>query len=283
MSLISDPANFINDRGLSYGHGVFETLLLSDSKLPLQHFHIKRLIAGALAIGIPVDEAQLNHFLETILEEAFENKVFSGVVKILITAGESDCGYRTPLAISPKFFYKVTSVTNLKRSTKKAGVNLTICNHRLSKNRKLAGIKHLNRLDQVIGSNELNGTDFYDGIMLDEDGHIIETTCANIFIKSKTIGWITPELSSSGVAGVLREILIEDIFNRIKTNVSVRAIKLESLTKSDEIFICNSIRGIIPIVEIENLGKTIFRSSSIGINTQDIEKNLGETYPCFLK
>ena len=82
---------------------------------------------------------------------------------------------------------------------------------------------------------------------------------------------------------MLREILIEDIFNRIKTNVSVRAIKLESLTKSDEIFICNSIRGIIPIVEIKNLGKTIFRSSSIGINTQDIEKNLGETYPCFLK
>ena len=73
------------------------------------------------------------------------------------------------------------------------------------------------------------------------------------------------------------------IFNRIKTNVSVRAIKLESLTKSDEIFICNSIRGIIPIVEIENLGKTIFRSSSIGINTQDIERKLGETYPCFLK
>ena len=149
--------------------------------------------------------------------------------------------------------------------------------------RQLAGIKHLNRLDQVIGSNELNGTDFYDGIMLDEDGHIIETTCANIFLKSKTIGWITPELSSSGVAGVLREILIDDVFNRAKTNVSVKMIKLELLAESDEIFICNSVRGIIPIVEIKNFGKTIFRSSSIGINTQDIERKLGKTYPCFLK
>ena len=277
-----NPADFISDRGLAYGHGVFETLLLSNSELPLQQYHVKRLIAGALALGISVAEDEINHFIETILGEAFQNKVSSGVVKILVTAGQSDSGYRAPKAIYPNFFYKITPQNYLAQKARKEGAKLMICDHRLCKNSKLAGLKHLNRLDQVIGSNELNGTAFYDGIMLDEDGYIIETTCANIFLNHKSMGWITPELESSGVAGVLREILIDDVFNRAKTNVSVKMIKLELLAESDEIFICNSVRGIIPILEIRNFGESIFSSSSIGINTQNIERKLGAAYPCFL-
>ena len=110
----------------------------------------------------------------------------------------------------------------------------------------LAGIKHLNRLDQVLAAAELKqqGVPYTDGVMFGHDSNLIETTCANIFIKTPEMGWLTPQLDQSGVRGVMRGLLLERLFNQSGLNVKECRINPQQLASASEIFICSSIRGL---------------------------------------
>jgi 4-amino-4-deoxychorismate lyase len=140
----------------------------------------------------------------------------------------------------------------------------------------LAGIKHLNRLDQVLASRELlqapmidssrqpGGYD--DGIMLDVEDHVIETTCANIFLRIG-VQWITPDLSLTGVAGVARALIIHE-FEQSKELLEIRPIHWSEFCLAEEVFICNAVRGIWPVVRIED------KVLPIGQLTRYLQKNL---------
>jgi len=131
------------------------------------------------------------------------------------------------------------------------GVAVFMCRQRLSRQKTLAGIKHLNRLEQVLAAKEWPNDDFFEGIMRDVDGYVIEGTRTNLFFSEKG-KLCTPALTYADVNGVLRELLIEKMPAEI---IIEDKITLERLLQADELFLCNSVIGVWPIKELVNADK----------------------------
>ena len=267
-----EPADsiLVSDRGLSYGHGLFETIKISNKIAPLLRYHLERLTEGARAIGIACNEALLKKYFYQLLEMIPED----GVVKIIVTAGSGKRGYFYNKPNSTCYilqWYPIDTNFSLPRAQ---GVSLKCCQHRLPISPLLSGIKHLNRLDQVVARAEWED-EFYDGLMLNQDDYVVECVSSNIFIfKSGT--WITPEITECGVAGVMRRYLMDDLFP--STGYIVKEVKLamNDLLSADEVFICNSIAGILPVLSVDS-----HCSWPRGNYTQKIQKELHKVFPCY--
>ena len=272
------PSNFVdgkpqaslslNDRGLNYGHGLFETMRLSAGQLPLWHYHCQRLGIGADRLGIALDLPRL----ETYLQQACDAFPADGMFKLLLTAGLGPRGYRQQSQASSY----VLQYFPLPPAAKPAAVRLQRCQYALPHNAQLAGIKHLNRLDQVLAAAELK--DGFDGLLLDVEGNVIEALSSNIFLFDGQ-NWLTPELNLCGVAGVMRRLLCEEIIPGLGQQVIVKPVALSSLVNAPEVFVCNSVRGIQPVRELEGLARWSLEPS--GSETAKVIAQLTQTYPCF--
>ena len=122
---------------------------------------------------------------------------------------------------------------------------------------------------------------FFDGIMLDHHDRIIETTSSNIFLKSRKSEWLTPEISDCGISGVMREVLINEIFPKLEVDITECTISMDTLYDSKEIFICNSVRGIVKINEVISDKGIIFECKSMSKDVADLKNMLSKTYSCF--
>lgn len=264
------PQDFLSlqDRGLNYGHGLFETIRLSAGQLPLWRYHRQRLDIGANKLSIAVDSIRL----ETYLQQALEAFPDDGMVKLLLTAGLGPRGYRhqTPSSSYALQYFPLPRVTELK------AVRLQRCQYALPHNAQLAGIKHLNRLDQVLAAAEL--ADGFDGLLLDVEGYIVEALSSNIFLFDGST-WLTPELDLCGVAGVMRRLLCEEIIPGLGQQVAIGPIEMDSLINAQEVFLCNAVRGIQPVSELTELANWSFESS--GVETAKVIAQLVQSYPCF--
>lgn len=258
----------LNDRGLNYGHGLFETVRLSSGELPLWRYHRQRLIRGADKLGIALESSRL----ETYLQQALEAFPSDGMLKLLLTAGLGPRGYRQQRRSSSYAlqYFPLPSVV------KAGGLRLQRCNYTLAHNAQLAGIKHLNRLDQVLAADELK--EGYDGLLLDVDDNVIEALSSNIFLFDGQ-SWLTPALDSCGVAGVMRRLLYEEIMPNLGLRVIVKPVSLASLLNASEVFVCNAVRGIQPVCELAGLARWSFQPS--GAETARVMAQLTKTYPCF--
>ena len=203
----------VHDRGLLYGDGCFETIRLSQSIPVLLDLHLNRLQASLLQLGIAIDTS----LLHTELQQLIDCNPADGILKIIITRGIGGRGYRpytnTTNATESTSTTKNTSTRILQYFPYPAdypdnvvkGVAVTVCEHRLSISTSFGGMKHLNRLDQVIASQELSEP-FAEGLCLDQFKHVIEGTRSNLLavIKDKLI---TPDLTHAGVRGVMLQYL----------------------------------------------------------------------------
>jgi len=130
------------------------------------------------------------------------------------------------------------------------GIRLRVCSTRLGRNPQLAGIKHLNRLEQVLARQEWDDPNIPEGLMLDEENHVIEGTQSNLFVlKGRRL--ITPDLSSCGVAGVVRDLVLE-VAAELKLTTQVARVTLGELQRAEVLFITNSLLGVCPVAALEN-------------------------------
>ena len=266
----------IMDRGASYGHGLFETMLFNNGTVPLWQHHSDRLLADAAVLGIDVSYQLLADNLAALTALLDKQSIENGVIKITLTAGSGGRGYASPDTLSPLVICQFSPLPENLSLVRQQGVELRQCDYRLPANPPLAGIKHLNRLDQVLARREW-GNEYYDGLMYDLDNQLIETTSANIFVKTAD-GWVTPLLDRAGVRGVMRGLLLDQLFPRAGLSVSEARIGQQQLASAGEIFICNSIRGVIPVTKIDQLGEW-----SIGADTRQLQSALAKFcsgYPC---
>lgn len=236
-----DPASTISisDRGLAYGDGVFETIRVNETPvLFLQH--MSRLMRGLAALDIPFDRAIFEDEVSRYLEYRRQ-----GVLKVIVTRGAGGRGYASLpnleanriLSWHPLPEYPPTYFSN--------GVSVHACQTTLGQNPSLAGIKHLNRLEQVLARNEWGQESYQEGIVCDFQGNVIEAVFSNLwFVKNGCL--MTPRLDMSGVAGVMREWLLEELPKR---GVTVKEVTLPSsdLLSMDEVFLSNSVFGIWPV------------------------------------
>ena len=253
-----------HDRGLHYGDGLFETITVENMQLLCWDEHLKRLERGCIKLNIAVPDKNLlkNEVSELINTES------QGVIKIIISRGQGGRGYKILENIAPTRIISLYPWSYQYDQNSSSGVKTRICKYRYAKNPLLAGIKHLNRLEQILARSEWNDDSIAEGIVMDSENYIIEGTMSNIFcIIGKTL--YTPDLSECGIEGIVRGKIIE-LASNLKFNVEIKKIPLGFLMNAEEIFMCNSIIGVWPVNIID---ETKFSKHK---KTQNIIKTLQE-------
>lgn len=233
------------DRGLQYGDGLFETIAVVGAHPCLWERHYQRLQAGGRRLGISIPEPAT--LFKEIQHEIGSND--KGVIKIVVTRGEGTRGYRPDPNAPITRMVHFSLWPDYPADAHISGVNVRICTTRLGSNRTLAGIKHLNRLEQVVARREWDGGRISEGLMLDADDHVIEGTMSNLFMLKDGIMY-TPDLAACGIEGVMRG-LVQDVAKELGIDVNIRQIELPEMLHADSLFLTNSLIGIWPIREIE--------------------------------
>ena len=235
----------VTDRGLAYGDGVFETILVHQGRPVLLAGHLKRLKFGLHKLSISLEESLLTSEIKKIISD-FESAC--GVLKIIITRGAGGRGYRSNSAQSNRI---LSLQPYVQPAPDMAGIKAFVCRQRLAEQATLAGLKHLNRLEQVLASLEWPDDTYQEGLMLSTASQVIEGTRSNLFVRIDG-RWVTPDLTLCGVNGVLRAHLLECWPGRVE----VAALPMADLLNAQEGFFCNSLAGIMPIASITE-GNTV--------------------------
>ena len=258
----------VQDRGLAYGHGVFETMRLYGGELPLLSRHRRRLARGLAALSIAVDDDAVDNTLNTLLAASPGD----GVIKLTVTAGIGGRGYRAPDDPHPVVIAQWLPLPPIPA----APATLQTCAYRLPINPRLAGLKHLNRLDQVLAARELPPG--VHGLMLDAEGHVVEGLSHNLFIHDG-VGWRTPPLDRCGVAGVMRALLLEEVMPGGGIQAREAPLLPVDIATARAIFLCNSLAGILPVAVVD--GRPVGAGRNDEVLREVVEK-LTEKYPCFV-
>ena len=230
-----DPA----DRGLAYGDGLFETMRVAAGQLPWWQAHLARLDRGARVLGIPMPDGDWLHAqAQALLRDAPAD----AVLKLVLTRGAGGRGYAPPAAPVPGL---ILSLHGLPPAP--GPLRLRWCRTRLSLQPALAGLKHLNRLDQVLARGEWQAPEIHEGLMLDATGELACATAANLFalIDGR---WLTPSLANGGVAGLARAWVLAN-----QPGAAEARLGPESLASAEALFLCNAVRGILPVGQLEDL------------------------------
>lgn len=233
------------DRGLHYGDGLFETLAISNGMPVHWERHLQRLLQACDRLGFAApDTAALTREAQHLCAGQAR-----AVLKLIITRGVGGRGYRPapaaqPTRIMTRYPWPDHPVANVRE-----GVVVRFCSTRLGTNPALAGMKHLNRLEQVMARAEWTDATIGEGLMCDQTDHVIEGTMSNLFLVSNG-QLITPELSQCGVAGITRGLIIEWAVQQ-GMRCDVRPVSRDELFSADELFLCNSIIGVWPVRALE--------------------------------
>lgn len=231
----------LNDRGLAYGDGIFTTALVFNGNIKLLNKHVNRLITGCNLLKITgIDFVTL----EKDLIEACKSYELA-VLKVVITSGEGGRGYSRLGVKSPNIIIKVSEYPQKYQQWQREGILLSDSTIKLGINPLFMGLKHLNRLEQVLLRDELDNTSSDDLLVFNIFDKVIETTCANIFWFNNNELY-TPQIKDSGISGIMRSEII-----RKHPNTHVIEASVEDIRKADAIFITNSIMEIIPVNDYE--------------------------------
>lgn len=254
----------VSDRGFQYGHGVFETLAVDRGLAVMWKQHLDRLKRGCERLELPLpDESVLLREIQTVCSGRQR-----ALVKLTLTAGESGRGYRFSRPLLPNRIVASYPFPDDCIEARNNGVTLRLCEQRLSLNRPLAAIKHMNRLEQVLAAAEWDDPAIADGLMRDQENYVISTTSANLFLVNDGL-LLTPRLDRCGIRGVVRDAILD----RFNGSSEKRRISTQFLYEADEVFICNSVRGIWPVIDIEG------RDFEIGSRTRELQDWLGNVSP----
>lgn len=252
-------------RGIAYGDGLFETMRVHTGQVPWWSRHWQRLSEGAsrLRIKLP-DQDFVRQQLAALLDDAEPALARGAVLKLILSRGAAGRGY-APADAEPDW---QLSLHPLPPPARADGLQLRWCQLRLARQPALAGIKHCNRLEQVLARAEWNDADIDEGLLLDDAGHVVGATSANLFVLHGG-QWLTPTLADCGVAGICRGWALQDLPAR-------EALLLPSqVQEADAVFLCNAVRGILPVAR---LGARRYRPHPL---LADAQRALAHAHPAF--
>jgi 4-amino-4-deoxychorismate lyase len=226
------------DRGLQYGDGVFRTLRVENEKPRWWDEQLAKLAADASRLRIACPEASL--WRADLAKLA--GRIAGGVLKLLLTRGSGARGYRLPEDAMPTRILIHDPTPPLSDAWPAAGLSVRICDLRLGAQPHLAGIKHLNRLDNVLARAEWNAPEIHEGLLLDAAGQVISGVMSNLFLWREG-HLLTPRLDHCGVAGVARARLMREA-GAAGLEVREAEIVLNDVLAADEIMLTNSLIGL---------------------------------------
>lgn len=235
----------VTDRGLAYGDGLFETIAVRQGHMALLERHLQRLAEGVQRLGLPLDLALVRAELL-----AFAGELGNGVAKLIVTRGDGLRGYAPPADAHCRRILSGSQPPAYPPRHRLDGIRLYPCATRLAEQPLLAGLKHLNRLEQVLARAEWQDPACAEGLMCDSSGRVIEGVFSNLFVVRN--GELqTPSLARCGVDGVMRaEILARAAAAGVTTRIG--DLDYAALLAADEVFLCNSQYGIWPVVALDS-------------------------------
>jgi len=254
----------VDDRGLAYGDGVFETIAVRDCACRFLDAHLARLAAGCRQLGIPhPDNVPLLADIEQLLDATGTHQ---GVMKIIITRGSGPRGYAYQ-----RDQLQPTRIVGIAAGQQPAvspdGVRVRLCATPVSSNSHLAGIKSLNRLAQVLGRAEWDDPDIAEGLMADDQGNLIGGTMSNLFMVRQGKLW-TPPVTECGVAGIMRGQVMQAAEQQI--DILEQYFSATDLGAADEVFLTNSLIGIWPVAALDK------QRFNVGPETRQLMQSLAE-------
>lgn len=257
----------IRDRALHYGDGLFETIAVKDGQPLAWDRHMARLQSGCHRLDIECPDDSLLQNEATLLCKDRHR----AVLKLIISRGEGGRGYEPPQDAQVTRIFSLHEWPDYPLAFEQEGIEAGVCDTRLGSNPTLAGIKHLNRLEQVMLRKELSATALPEAVVMDADDKVIEGTMSNVFlVKNEQL--VTPDLTRAGVAGVIRGAILE-LAGNINLKCEICSLGLDDVFQADEIFFCNSIAGIWPVSRIR---QTHYKSGPLTRQLQQVlaEQNL---------
>ena len=231
----------VDDRGLQYGDGLFETMAVRGGSIRLLDRHLARLAAGCARLVLPCPPDSLLR-LELATAAA---SLSAGVVKLMLTRGSGPRGYRPPAEPRPRRIIVAGPAPQYPPEFADAGIELRLCSLRLASQPAFAGLKTLNRLEQVLARAEWAGDVPQEGLLRDADGRCVSGTMSNVFALCAG-RLLTPRLTRCGVAGVMRGALI-DAARKSGRDCEEVDLSLEELGAADAILLTNALIGVWPV------------------------------------
>ena len=230
-----------SDRAIQFGDGCFTTARIVGHQVQMLPAHLRRLQLACAALMIPY--AQWQQLEAEMQRLALEQQ--SGVLKVILTRGAGGRGYSGASCQSPTRILSVSAYPAHYARWQETGVALTLSPVRLGRNPLLAGLKHLNRLEQVLIRSHLEQTDADEALVLDSDGWLTECCAANLFWRCGQNVY-TPCLDQAGVNGIMRQFIIAQLALTAYRVVEVNA-PLTALAQADEVLICNALMPVVPV------------------------------------
>ncbi len=236
----------VTDRGLAYGDGLFETIAVVDSKPKLLAAHLARLQRGAERLVITGLDFNA---IETAVGAASAAFSSHGAVKLMVTRGDGPRGYTPPVAQNPRWWLQSFAWTP--PTALPTGAHVAISSVRLGEQPLLAGLKHLNRLEQVLARAEYPATRADEALMLDSAGRLVCASSANIFVVREG-KLFTPRLDRCGVAGVVRGALLAGASQGdLPWSITETELTPASLVGAEEVFLTSALRGVWAVAAVE--------------------------------
>jgi len=233
------------DRGLAYGDGVFRTLRTEAGQPLWWPDHYAKLAADCVALALDCpDEAELHAEVCRVAEAG------QGVAKIVLTRGVGARGYALPQSQATTRIVLSAPLPDYAQDTAAVEINARWCTLRLGRQPRLAGIKHLNRLENVLARAEWDDPAIFEGLLCDDSGVVVSGVMSNLL-------WIshgelfTPDLGLCGVAGVARTRLLRAAGRRgIRTHID--RFPPAAILAADEVMICNSVIGLRRVARLDD-------------------------------
>jgi 4-amino-4-deoxychorismate lyase len=249
---LSVPAD---DRGLQYGDGVFETVLVRNGVARFLETHLARLERGLAKLGIPFAPAELRAEIASAIERAPR----LAILKIIVTRGSAQTrGYAPPAGSRARRIVSLWPATPLEPAHLEQGVALDVAQLRLAEPSPFAGLKHLNRLENVMAAAEGSRGDAFESLLLSAGDRLVSGVMSNVFLL--TAGALrTPAVDRVGVAGVMRQVVLREA-PRLGIAAREQELGLSDLFAADAIFITNARIGVVPV---RRVGEHVFAMSEL--------------------
>lgn len=231
----------LGDRGLHYGDGLFETMAVQAGRIRRLERHLERLEQGCVRLGIASPpRAQLAGEICALAEGEAR-----AVLKLILTRGGGARGYRAGAELEPTRIASLHPWPGERAGEIARGLAVRWCALRLAEQPLLAGLKHLNRLEQVLAAREWTDPDIAEGLLCDQHGRLIGGTRSNVFFVDHE-RLCTPQLTRCGVAGTVRAAVLEAA-QTLGLEVVEADFTPGDLARANEVFLTNALLGVAPV------------------------------------
>ncbi|MDR9891743.1 aminodeoxychorismate lyase [Pseudenterobacter timonensis] len=229
------------DRATQFGDGCFTTARIVDGEVCLLEAHLRRLQSACERLMIPFSDG------ESLRREmtALAAKKRSGVLKVIVSRGVGGRGYSGAACLQPTRILSVSDLPAHYARWRSEGIVLATSPVRLGRNPALAGIKHLNRLEQVLIRAHLEQTGADEALVLDSEGVVTECCAANLLWR-KGEDVFTPRMDQAGVDGIMRQFCLQQLA-RSRFRVVEVSVDESALLDADEAIVCNALMPVVPV------------------------------------